>query len=57
MDAIEEYEVYKASKLWADKLLNNKLSFKSNCLYNTAIDIEICTGNCGAAIISGDNDA
>ena len=29
MDAIEEYEIYKASKLSADKLLNDKHSFKS----------------------------
>ena len=58
MDAIEEYEIYKASKLSADQLLNDKLSFKSNRLHNsTGIDIEKRMSSRCAVIISGDNDA
>ena len=39
MDALEEFEIYKASKTQGDQLLNDKLSFKSNGLYDTAIRV------------------
>ena len=37
MDALEEFEIYRASTTHNDQLLNEKLSFKSNELYDTAI--------------------
>ena len=37
MNGVEEYEMYKASKLQADQLLNDKVSFRSNLLYNTCL--------------------
>ena len=37
MDAPEEFKIYKASKTQGDQLLNDKLSFMSNRLYDTAI--------------------
>ena len=45
MNAVEEYEIYRASKLQTDQLLNDKVSFRSNLLYNTAIDIDGSAGN------------
>ena len=35
MDALEEFEVYKAAKLHKDNLLNDQLLFRSNIVYNT----------------------
>ena len=40
MDAIEEYEIYYNYKTRPDILLNDKLSFKSNTLYDTAINLD-----------------
>ena len=37
MDALEEYEVYKAVKINSDYVLNDKLTFSHNILYDTAI--------------------
>lgn len=45
MNAMEEYEIYKPSKLQADQLLNDKIAFKSNILYNTAICIDVPLGD------------
>lgn len=47
MDSMEECELYKISKLQPNWLLNDKLSFKSNHLYNTATYIEIHLDNQG----------
>ena len=37
MDALEEYEIYKAVKINSDYVLNDKLTFSHNILYDTAI--------------------
>ena len=37
LNALEEFEVYKASKVNEEQLLNDQLIFKSNKLYNTAL--------------------
>lgn len=37
LDAIEEYEIYKSYKIEQDRLLNDKLTVKTNTLYETAI--------------------
>ena len=39
MDALEEFEIYRASKTQGDQFLNEKLPFKSNKLYYTAIRV------------------
>ena len=39
MDTIEEYEIYKAMKTTPDNILNDKLTFKSNKLFDTAIKL------------------
>lgn len=57
MDAIEEYKIYKNSKLSADKLFNDKLLFKSNRLNITTIKIKIFVGNRSTPVISDDNVA
>lgn len=33
INAVEEYEIYKPSKLQTDQLINDKVSFKPNLLY------------------------
>ena len=38
MTAIEEYEIYKHSKLNPNNLLNDQLHFNSNYLYDTVIE-------------------
>ena len=35
MDILEELEIYKASKLQNDRMLNDKLAYKTNVLFNT----------------------
>ena len=40
MNALEEYEIYKAQKSNNDLLLNDKLNFQSNLLYDTARNLE-----------------
>ena len=44
MDALEEFEIYKASKIHKERLLNDQLSFRSNTLYDTVLKIngELC---------------
>ena len=44
MDALEEFEIYRASKIHKECLLNDQLSFKSNTLYDTILKIngELC---------------
>ena len=37
MDAMEEYEIYKAFLFQPNLLLNDELSFKSHCLYDTVL--------------------
>ena len=37
MDAMEEFIIYKASKVQHDELLNDMLSFKSNVFFDTVI--------------------
>ena len=37
LNALEEFEIYKASKVNKDQLLNDQLSFKSNKLYDTTL--------------------
>lgn len=39
MTTIEEYEIYKAVKREPQNVLNDKLSFQSNLIYDTAIRI------------------
>ena len=39
MDVLEEFEIYKASKTQGNQVLNDKLSFKSSGLYDTAIHV------------------
>ena len=39
MNAFEEFEIYKAFKSESTKILNDQLHFKSNALYNIAINI------------------
>ena len=39
LNAKEAFEIYKASKVNKEQLLNNQLSFKSNKLYDTALMI------------------
>ena len=38
MDALEEYEIYKAFKN-NENLLNEQLKFKNNIIYNTAFKL------------------
>lgn len=38
-DTLEEFEIYKAVKSDQPNVLNDKLSFQSNFIYNTAIRI------------------
>ena len=40
MDALEEYSIYKAVKNTPNNVLNDKLSFQSNIIYDTAIRVE-----------------
>ena len=37
LDALEEFEIYKALRRNKNKVLNEQLSFKSNKLYDTAM--------------------
>jgi hypothetical protein len=37
MDALEEYEIYKAANLHKERLLNDMISFKSNALFDTVL--------------------
>ena len=39
VDALEEYEIYKAAKINRGCVLNNMLAFSSNVLYDTAIRV------------------
>ena len=39
MDAAEEFEIYKAHKLYPEHLLNDHLNFHSNALYDTALQV------------------
>jgi hypothetical protein len=39
LNIIEEFEIYKAAKTQSDHILNEKQSFESNIIYNTAIQI------------------
>ena len=41
LNALEEFEIYKASKVNKEQLLNDQLSFKSNKLYDTALIISL----------------
>ena len=43
-------------KLLVDQLLNKELSFKSNHIYNAAIDIEVHMANRSTVTISEDKD-
>ena len=40
LDALEEYSIYKAVKYTPHNVLNDKLSFQSNIIYDTAIKVE-----------------
>lgn len=55
MNALEECEIYKASRLQGDQLLNDKLLFKSNHLYDTAINIDTKSGH--MSLRRGDNES
>ena len=39
MNAIEEFEIYSAIKKDPNKVLNEKLKFKNNSLFNTVIEL------------------
>ena len=38
-NALEEFEIYRDSKIHKEQLLNDQLIFKSNTLYDTALKI------------------
>lgn len=37
MNALEEFEIFKASKTWNGHVLNDNLAFRSNEFYDTAV--------------------
>ena len=41
MNALEEYEIYKAYKLHSNNILNDKLRFTTNSLYNLAMKNDV----------------
>ena len=41
MNTLEEYEIYKAHKLHSNNILNDKLCFTTNSLYNLAMNNEV----------------
>ena len=41
MNTLEEYEIYKAYKLHPNNILNDKLRFTTNSLYNLAMNSEV----------------